>query len=62
MTNSRAQDTAATIVAAQKEVEAATRAYNKGGGVDRVNAANKRLADCHNELYRVNAGLARDDR
>ena len=62
MANSRGQDCAAEIKAAQGEVEAATKAYNKGGNVDRVNDANKRLADCHYRLYQVNAGLARDDR
>jgi hypothetical protein len=62
VTNSRGQDCAATIVAAQKEVERADAAYRKGGSLDTLNRANRKLADCHQRLYEINSGSIPDDR
>jgi hypothetical protein len=56
--SSRAAFAAAKIADAQIEVENAHVAYRKGGPVDRVNKANRDLAAAHDELYRINAGIA----
>jgi hypothetical protein len=62
MTNSRGQDCAAEIIAAQKAIERADAAYRKGGSLDALNRANRKLADCHQRLYEINAGSIPDDR
>jgi hypothetical protein len=62
MANSRGQDCAAAIVAAQKEVERADASYRKGGSLDTLNRANRKLADCHQRLYEIDAGSIPDDR
>ena len=62
MTNSRAQDVAAEIVKAQREVEAADRAYRRGGSLNDLNRANAKLAACHNRLYEVDGGVVPDRR
>jgi hypothetical protein len=62
MTNSRAQDVAAEIVKAQREVEAADRAYRRGGSLNDLNRANAKLAACHNRLYEVDGGVIPDRR
>jgi len=54
--DSRTQDAAQEIKLAQAAVEKADQAYRKGGGVDALNAANRRLADAHQDLYVVNSG------
>jgi hypothetical protein len=59
---SRAQDCAEKIKQAQIEVEAADRAYRKGGSLAALNAANAKLADCHNRLYEIDGGVVPDDR
>jgi hypothetical protein len=59
---SRAQDAAENIKLAQKAVEKATWDYRQGGSVDALNSANRKLADCHDQLYTVNSGLCSDDR
>ncbi len=51
------------IEQARQEVEAAQLAYSRGGGsVDRVNAANKQLADAHNRYAEVQGGRVADTR
>jgi hypothetical protein len=62
MTNSRAQDVAAEIVKTQREVEAADAAYRKGGSLNNLNAANRALADAHNDLYVADGGTTPDHR
>jgi hypothetical protein len=59
---SQAQDAAAKIKAAQAEVARADRAYRRGGSVDDLNAANRRLAACHNALYEADGGVVPDTR
>jgi hypothetical protein len=59
---SRQSDACAEINAAQTAVQNATRKYERGGGVDEMNKSNKRLAEAHQALYRVNTGLVSDDR
>ena len=62
MTNSRAQDCAAQIKQAQGDVAQADAAYRKGGSLDALNRANRKLADAHNDLYTANGGTIPDDR
>jgi hypothetical protein len=62
MTNSRAQDVAAEIVKAQREVEEADRSYRKGGSLNDLNRANAKLAACHNRLYEIDGGVIPDRR
>lgn len=62
MANSRAQDCAAAIKQAQADVEKATWSYRKGGSVDALNAANRKLADAHGDLYVADSGICGDDR
>lgn len=45
------------IEAARADVAKATRAYAKGGTPDRVNEANRRLADALNAEYENRAGV-----
>lgn len=59
---SRAQDCAERIKQAQADVAKADRAYRRGGGVDALNAANRRLADAHNDLYVADGGTVPDVR
>jgi hypothetical protein len=59
---SRAQDCAAQIKAAQDEVEKATWDYRRGGSVDAVNKANRKLADAHDALYTADSGMCEDRR
>jgi len=54
--NSRAQDAAQEIKLAQAAVEKADQAFRKGGSIDALNAANRRLADAHQDLYAANSG------
>jgi hypothetical protein len=44
---SKGDEVTAAIEQARSEVRAATLAYSKGDGVDRLNAANRKLADAH---------------
>ena len=62
VTNSRAQDAAAVIKQAQIDVENASLKYRRGGSVDELNAANRKLAAAHNRLYEIDGGVVRDDR
>jgi hypothetical protein len=62
MANSLAQDAAAAIKQATIEVEASDRAYRKGGSLNNLNAANRRLADAHNDLYVCDGGTMPDRR
>jgi hypothetical protein len=59
---SRAQDCAEKIKQARAEVEQATWDYRRGGSVDRVNAANRRLADANDALYVADSGMCEDRR
>jgi hypothetical protein len=59
---SRAQDAAAAIKQASIEVEKADAAYRKGGSLDNLNKANRRLAAAHNDLYVADGGTMPDDR
>jgi hypothetical protein len=59
---SRAQDAAQKIKEASIEVERADAAYRRGGSLGALNAANAKLADCHNRLYEIDGGVVRDDR
>ncbi len=59
---SRAQDCAQAIKEAQAAVAQADKAYRKGGSLDALNAANRRLADAHNDLYCADNGFVPDDR
>jgi hypothetical protein len=58
--SSRAAFAAAKIADVQIEVENAHLAYRKGGTPDRLNKANRDLAAAHQELYRINSGIAPD--
>jgi hypothetical protein len=51
----------AEIDAARVAVSKATLAYSKGGGVDGLDRANRRLADAH-DAYRACSGLRIPDR
>jgi hypothetical protein len=51
----------AEIDAARVAVSKAQEAYSKGGGIDSMNHANRRLADAH-DAYRACAGLRVPDR
>lgn len=63
MTNtSLAEDAGQKIKEATLAVERADAAYRKGGSLNDLNAANRRLADCHFRLYEIDAGVVRDDR
>jgi hypothetical protein len=59
---SQAQDCAQKIKEATAEVEKADRSYRRGGSLDALNAANRKLAACHNRLYEIDGGVVRDDR
>ena len=59
---SRAQDCANRIKLAQADVATADAAYRKGGSLDAVNAANRKLAGCHNDLYVADGGTVPDHR
>ena len=57
MGNSLQQDIAAQIKEAKADVVKATQAYRKGGSLDAVNKANRKLADATDDLYCAAAGL-----
>ena len=59
---SRVSEACNEIEQAQLAVQSATKAYNRGGSLDAVNRANRRLADAHEAQYAVAAGLVQDDR
>jgi hypothetical protein len=59
---SRASDACEEIMAAEIAVEKATHDYRRGGSVEKVNAANSRLANAHSRLYEIDGGVVRDDR
>jgi hypothetical protein len=59
---SRAQDCAQKIKEARAEVERATWDYRRGGGVDALNKANRRLIDAHDALYVADSGMCEDRR
>ena len=50
------------IEKARQAVEAAQLAYSKGGGPDRLNAANRQLADAHDRYRECQGGRVRDTR
>jgi hypothetical protein len=60
--NSAAQDCAANIKAASADVAKADAAYRKGGSLDALNAANRKLADAHQDLYVADGGTIPDSR
>ena len=59
---SRAQDCAEKIKQAQIDVGNADAAYRKGGSLDALNAANRKLAAAHNDLYVADGGTVPDHR
>ncbi|MGB6400467.1 MAG: hypothetical protein WBF73_33000 [Bradyrhizobium sp.] len=59
---SRAQDCAEKIKQAQIAVEAVDAAYRRGGSLNNLNAANRALADAHNDLYVADGGTMPDHR
>jgi hypothetical protein len=59
---SRAQDCAEKIKQAQIDVGNADAAYRKGGSLDALNAANRKLAAAHNDLYVADGGTVPDKR
>ena len=59
---SRAQDCANAIKQAQAGVARADLNYRKGGSLDALNAANRRLADAHDALHCADGGTVPDDR
>lgn len=59
---SRAQDCAERIKTAQADVARADLSYRRGGSLDALNAANRRLADAHQDLYCADGGTIPDDR
>jgi hypothetical protein len=59
---SRQQDCAQKIKEARAGVEKATWDYRKGGSLDALNAANRKLADANDDLYIASSGMCRDDR
>jgi len=59
---SRAEDAAEKIKQAEIAVEKADAAYRKGGSLDALNAANRRLADAHDDLSVVTGGTMPDPR
>jgi hypothetical protein len=59
---SRAQDCANAIKQAQANVATADAQYRKGGSLDKLNAANRALADAHNDLYVADGGTVPDKR
>jgi hypothetical protein len=62
--NSYQQDQAANIRKAQAKVQQAYAAVSRGdaGAVKRYTNANTELANAHQKLYAINAGLVRDDK
>jgi hypothetical protein len=52
----------AAVDQAQQAVKDATEKYSRGGSLDAVNKANRKLANCHAAADRVSGGLALDDR
>jgi hypothetical protein len=50
------------VEAAQSAVERARAVYSRGGSVDFINAANKRLADAHVRYREISAGRIPDNR
>ncbi|WP_426418472.1 hypothetical protein [Bradyrhizobium genosp. A] len=50
------------VHSARAAVDKATRDYSKGGGVNAVNSANRRLADSYDRLREINGGNVRDTR
>lgn len=59
---SRAQDRAHAIKQAQADVARADLNYRKGGSLDALNAANRRLAEAHQDLYCADGGTVPDNR
>ena len=59
---SRAQDCANAIKEAQADVATADAQYRRGCSLDKLNAANRALADAHNSLYVADAGTVPDHR
>jgi hypothetical protein len=61
---SAAKDAANAIKRAQTDVATADAQYRRGasGGLDALNAANRKLADAHNDLYCADAGTVPDKR
>jgi hypothetical protein len=59
---SQAQDCAQKIIAAQGDVARADLAYRRGGSLDALNAANRKLADAHDARYRYIGGVIPDKR
>ena len=53
---SGAQDCANAIKQAEADVATADRSYRKGGSLDALNAANRKLADANNDLYVADGG------
>jgi hypothetical protein len=58
----RWQEACIEIDKAQRAVEAAQEKYSKGGGVDALNAANRRLADANADWREVQDGRPHDPR
>jgi hypothetical protein len=59
---SRQQDCAQKIKEARANVEKTTWSYRRGGSLDALNAANRKLADANNDMYVANSGMCADDR
>lgn len=59
---SKIEEACQEIESAREAVTGATIAYQRGGKPDRVNEANRRLADAHDRYREVSGGRVRDDR
>ena len=58
----RTTEVYAAIDEAQRAVASATEKYSRGGSIDGVNKANRRLADAHQAAQGVASGLTCDDK
>ncbi|MET4372558.1 hypothetical protein ABIA99_005267 [Bradyrhizobium sp. LB12.1] len=59
---SQLNDAYQAIYDARDQVERADHDYRKGGGPDKLNRANRALADATQNLYDVQSGAVRDTR
>jgi hypothetical protein len=58
----RLQKCADEINQAQAQVEEAMNSYSRGGSLSALNKANARLAQAHNDFYKVDGGTIVDNR
>jgi hypothetical protein len=62
MMKTQINDACQAIYDARDQVERADLDYRKGGSPDKLNRANRALADATQDLYDVQSGVVRDTR